>query len=48
VDLHLDLVFALLQAMEFDILAPSWAISNALAHLIFALAWEKYVVLYHI
>jgi hypothetical protein len=48
VDLRPDLVFALLLAIEFDILSPSWAISNALAHLIFALAWEKYVVLYHI
>jgi hypothetical protein len=25
-------------------LAPSWAISNVLAHLIYVLAWEKWVV----
>jgi len=30
---------------EFKILAPSWAISGAPAHLISPPTWEKYVVL---
>jgi len=38
VDLGPYLVFAPLLATKLEILAPFWAISDALAHLIFALA----------
>jgi hypothetical protein len=38
--------YILLVAIELEILAPSWAIFDDLAHLIFALAWERYVVLH--
>jgi hypothetical protein len=30
---------------KLEILVLSWAISNALAHLIFTFAWERFVVL---
>jgi hypothetical protein len=45
VDLGLGLVSIPLLVVELEILAPSWAIFNALAHLISALAWERFVVL---
>jgi hypothetical protein len=38
VDPSPNLVFALLLVVELEILAPSWAISDALAHLIFVFA----------
>jgi len=41
-----DLVFAPLLVIKLKILAPFWATSTSLAHLIFAPAWERYVVLY--
>jgi hypothetical protein len=46
VDLGPDLVFAILLVIELEILAPFWAIFDALTHLIFAPTWERYVVLY--
>jgi len=41
VDLSLGHVSILLLLVGLEIFAPSWAISNAPAHLIFALAWER-------
>jgi hypothetical protein len=46
VDLGLDPMCAPLIVAKLEILTPFWAISNALAHVIFALAWERFVVLY--
>jgi hypothetical protein len=44
-DLGQNLVFALMLIVELQTLAPSWTISYAPAHLTFAFAWEKWVVL---
>jgi hypothetical protein len=45
VDFGQNPLSALLLIIELKTLAPSWAISNTPTHLIFALAWEKLVVL---
>jgi hypothetical protein len=45
VDPNPNLVSIPFLVAELETLAPSWAISNALAHLIFVLAWEIFVVL---
>jgi len=45
VDLEQNPIFAPLLNAKFETLAPSWAISNVPAHLIFVHAWEKLVVL---
>jgi hypothetical protein len=45
VDPSPNLVFVPLLVIELETLAPSWAIFDALAHLIFVLAWERFVVL---
>jgi len=45
VDLGPSLVFVLLLLIELEILALSWAISNAPAHLISTPAWERPMLL---
>jgi hypothetical protein len=45
VDLDPGLVYVLLLIVELEIMIPSWAIFDILAHLIYDLAWERYVVL---
>jgi hypothetical protein len=45
VDLGPSLIFILLLFSKLEILAPFWAIFDAIIHLIFVFAWEKYVVL---
>jgi hypothetical protein len=45
VDLGQNPIFAPLLNVKLETLAPSWAIFDALAHLIFVHAWEKLVVL---
>jgi hypothetical protein len=44
VDLGPDLVSTPFLAIELEILALSWAIFDALTHLISAFAWERFVV----
>jgi hypothetical protein len=44
VDFGQNPIFAPLLTFELETLAPSWAISNVLAHLTSTLAWEKWVV----
>jgi hypothetical protein len=39
------LVFVPLMTIVLEIMAPSWAISDVLAHQIFAPTWEKLVIL---
>jgi hypothetical protein len=48
VDPSLNTMFVPLLAIELDILAPSWAIYDVPTHMIYAIAWERYVVLYQI
>jgi hypothetical protein len=48
VDPSQNLIFAPLLTTKLEILTPSWAIFDALAHLASTLAWEKWVVLDHI
>ncbi len=45
VDLGLGIIFTLMLAIEFEIMAPSWANSIIFSLLIFVHAWEKYEVL---
>ncbi len=45
VDLGPGLVYAPLLPTEIEILALSWSISSAPAHLIFTPTWERYVIL---
>jgi hypothetical protein len=45
VDLGPSLVYAPLLPIKLEILALSWSISSAPAHLIFTPTWEKYVIL---
>jgi hypothetical protein len=45
VDLGPSLISTPLMVAKLEILIPSWAISNALAHLISTFAWERFVVL---
>jgi hypothetical protein len=45
VDFDQNLVSIPLLIVELETLAPSWAISNNLAHLTSTLAWEKWVIL---
>ncbi len=45
VDLGPGLVFAPLLPFELKTLGPFWAIFGVLAHMIFALAWERSLVL---
>jgi hypothetical protein len=45
VDPSPNLVSIPLLVAELETLAPSWAIFDALANLIFVLAWERFVVL---
>jgi hypothetical protein len=43
VDLGQNLIFIPLLIVKLEILAPSWAISDALVHLTSTFAWEKLV-----
>jgi len=45
VDLGPDRVFIPLLVVGLEILAPSWAISSASTHLIYALTWEISMIL---
>jgi len=45
VDLSLGLIYVLVLLTKLEIMAPSWAISGAPTHLIFAPTWERCVVL---
>jgi len=45
VDLGLGFISIPLLAIKFEIMAPSWAIFDALPHLISTFAWERSVVL---
>jgi hypothetical protein len=40
-----SLVFAPLLTIELEILVPSWAIYDVLAHLIFVPTWKRFVVM---
>jgi hypothetical protein len=46
VDLGQTLAYVPLLTTKVETLIPFWAIFDALAHLTFALAWEKWVVSY--
>jgi hypothetical protein len=44
-DLGLGLVFVLLLPSELETLGSFWAISGVPTHMIFAFAWERFLVL---